>query len=343
VPDPMDAYLWLTFLEGSHLSDSTRLWIDQINTAFNTKQTSDWIITLIERVTRIRETCSDPCEKAEVTVECALAYDRLSEFARAIQLLKEAEALYQRHPHYHAVVLWMEGCILWQLPGSHDQASILWKQSEDAFYKLRRWSTDPAHVEWYTRRVQQIREAIVNQVGSESSQTSSKNQDPSEILLQLFRVVEKVPAGGFASVGYDSVTLGAVEVKQVLIEGRLHRVANLRGTDKLVRLLANHYVVVKITGDSMNHPSGKTSVPINDGDYVLLVEQEDARSGDIVAAEIDGVDSCATLKRFSVLKPGARYLLEPESTNSNHQIFEFTRLNQGFHIRGVALAVFKPL
>jgi tetratricopeptide (TPR) repeat protein len=381
MPDPMNAYQWLTFLEGSHLSESTSLWIEPINAAFRTRKTPQRVRSLVERVLKMRETFSDSFEKAEVIVKCALAFYRLNQYPEAIQLLKEAEAIYQRNLHYIAVVLWMEGCIQWQISSEHDQACLAWKRSLEIFGKLHSWSTDPAHIDWYNQRVQEVRDNIIAQVGLEygetgqipetlkvdetgpipvtvniavTSPTSGTQQVDktgptletpglNETLLQLFRVVEKVPAGGFGPVGYDSITIGDVEVSQVKIDGRSYRIANLRGPEKLIRLPAKRYVVIKVNGDSMNNPSGKTSVPIDNGDYVLLVEQKDARSEDIVAAEIDNVDSCATLKRFRIIQPGALYRLEPESTNASNQPFEFTRLDQAFHIRGVALAVFKPI
>ena len=86
---------------------------------------------------------------------------------------------------------------------------------------------------------------------------------------------------------------------------------------------------------------------IEDGDYVLLAEQETAEENDIVVAEIeDDADSLATLKRYRVGYGVARgkILLEPESNNPAFQTpFEFTAgAAPQVYIRGVALAVFKP-
>ena len=157
-----------------------------------------------------------------------------------------------------------------------------------------------------------------------------------------FRTRVKIHAGFFEAVEDDYFTVERVSVNQVLIDNRPYRFYNLRGTDQIVELTYKYCVMLKVVGNSMNHPSGKTSVAINDGDFVLLAKQEVAQSGDIVAAEIDDVaDSLATLKRYQVL-PG-KILLKPESTDPAFQRpFEFTADDPRMHIRGVAMAVCKP-
>jgi SOS-response transcriptional repressor LexA len=117
----------------------------------------------------------------------------------------------------------------------------------------------------------------------------------------------------------------------------------LRGSSKVLSLPANKYVVVRITGDSMNKPGKLEEEAVDIGDYVLLRLQETADDGDMVAAEIIDVDSSATLKRFRVVQAGLKYSLEPQSTNPDHLPREFTAIDEGFHIRGVALAAFKPI
>lgn len=88
---------------------------------------------------------------------------------------------------------------------------------------------------------------------------------------------------------------------------------------------------------------------IEDGDYVLMRKQNAAENQDIVAAEItsgDGKDDRTTLKRFKVVD--GKILLIPESSDPQfakpmYVNRMFTKLDVDFHIRGVALAVFKKL
>lgn len=83
--------------------------------------------------------------------------------------------------------------------------------------------------------------------------------------------------------------------------------------------------------------------PILNGDYVLMCAQKTAESGDIVAAEIVGVDDRATLKRYKV--ESGKIVLLPESDDPAFQDptsirCEFRKPDDNFYIRGVALAVF---
>jgi repressor LexA len=86
---------------------------------------------------------------------------------------------------------------------------------------------------------------------------------------------------------------------------------------------------------------------IDEGDYVILRRQNTAQNGDIVAAEIRGVDQTITLKRF--LKRNSEVILQPESTNPVYREFrvDLSKLTpaeeQPFYIQGIALAVLKPL
>ncbi|MCL4561917.1 MAG: hypothetical protein M1281_15075 [Chloroflexi bacterium] len=92
--------------------------------------------------------------------------------------------------------------------------------------------------------------------------------------------------------------------------------------------------MVKVTGESMNLEG------IDDGDYVLLHKQETADPKDIVAAEVIGTDTCATLKHF--MRRDGKIILQPRSSHPKHKPFEFSEKDQGFAIRGVAIAVLKP-
>ena len=88
---------------------------------------------------------------------------------------------------------------------------------------------------------------------------------------------------------------------------------------------------------------------IEDGDHVVMREQRTAANGDIVAAEIvsgDGKDDRATLKRF--MRVDGKIYLVPESSDPKFSeridpLECFTKFDEGFYIRGVALAVLKPL
>ena len=85
-----------------------------------------------------------------------------------------------------------------------------------------------------------------------------------------------------------------------------------------------------------------TALGIDNGDYVLLHFQNTAEPNDIVAAQINDVDTEATLKKF--LRRGDKIVLQFCSNNPSYKDkeFIFTRYEK-FQIIGVALAVFKPI
>ncbi len=81
------------------------------------------------------------------------------------------------------------------------------------------------------------------------------------------------------------------------------------------------YFLLRALGDSMN------KADINDGDLVLIRQQQTAEDGDKVVALIDDE---ATIKEFH--NKGNMIILKPKSTNSKHQPIILTK---DFKIQGV--------
>jgi SOS regulatory protein LexA len=92
------------------------------------------------------------------------------------------------------------------------------------------------------------------------------------------------------------------------------------------------FFLLRVRGDSMNRAKvdGQT---IEDGDLVLVRQQERADSGKIVVALVDGE---ATIKKL--IKGPGYYVLQPESSNpKNRPII----VAQDFRVQGIAWRVFK--
>jgi tetratricopeptide (TPR) repeat protein len=161
---------------------------------------------------------------------------------------------------------------------------------------------------------------------------------------QVLPFVGSIPAGSFGATGKFPRSSGQIEIDRLLIDEKPHRIVNLRDKGRLIKLpSAKTHTVFRVAGDSMNR---SRPTPIKDGDYVLIRKQEEAGNGDIVAAEIFGVDHTVTLKRLSTR--GLNIALKAESDNPIYTtdpsyLKEFTQFNEGFHIYGIALAVFKPI
>lgn len=87
----------------------------------------------------------------------------------------------------------------------------------------------------------------------------------------------------------------------------------------------NKYFLLRASGDSMNKSD------INDGDLVLIKQQDTAENGDNVVALIDDE---ATIKEYR--SNGQTIVLKPNSTNGDHQPIILTR---DFKVQGIVVAV----
>jgi phage repressor protein C with HTH and peptisase S24 domain len=154
-------------------------------------------------------------------------------------------------------------------------------------------------------------------------------------ILQLFTVSEEIPAGDFGSSGVDPFPIGTVEVDCLYINGKPYSIHNTRGK-KIVNLpLDQNLSVVKVKGDSMDQEN------ILPGDYVVVRGVDVPVNGDLVLAEITGVDHRATLKRF--YQDRDTITLQPRSSNPEHQPFVFKNTGDGFHVRRIVIAILKSM
>lgn len=87
------------------------------------------------------------------------------------------------------------------------------------------------------------------------------------------------------------------------------------------------YFLLKAEGDSMNEAG------INNGDLLLIRQQQDAENGDRILALIDEE---ATVKEYN--KSGGMVILKPKSTNKIHQPIILT---SNFRIQGIVENVIK--
>ncbi len=95
-------------------------------------------------------------------------------------------------------------------------------------------------------------------------------------------------------------------------------------SDKLIKS-SYHYFILRASGDSMDEAG------INDGDLVLIRQQQIAKNGDKVVALIDDE---ATIKEFQ--NNGNMIVLKPRSKNSKHQPIILTT---DFRIQGIVETV----
>ena len=117
-----------------------------------------------------------------------------------------------------------------------------------------------------------------------------------------------------------SVPCGPLTVEEEYIEGYIKLPESLIGSGR--------YYFLKANGDSM------IGAGIDDGDLVLIRQQETANEGDIVVALSENE---STLKRLKFDERKRRYYLHPENEELEDIYVDFLT------IQGVAIKVFKDL
>ena len=117
-----------------------------------------------------------------------------------------------------------------------------------------------------------------------------------------------------------SIPCGPLTVEEEYIEGYIKLPESLIGSGR--------YYFLKANGDSM------INAGIDDGDLVLIRQQETADNGDIVVALVDNEN---TLKRLMFNEKRRRYYLHPENETMEDIYVDY------LSIQGVAVKVFKDL
>jgi SOS-response transcriptional repressor LexA len=196
---------------------------------------------------------------------------------------------------------------------------------------------------WCTDVIEIMRQAIdeATQLNSPplKFQKSKAKRSRAEIkqykaVIRAFPVIGVIPAGTPVELNVKKGDWSISDTVQIL--NNQYECYSLRGKNEIAIHSGWDYFALQVTGNSMNL---STPVNINDGDYVLMRKQDDAENGEIVAVEIIGEDREATLKKYLI--QNNEYILLPQSDDPNFQ--EKIRLKKDFHIRGIALAVLKPV
>jgi repressor LexA len=151
--------------------------------------------------------------------------------------------------------------------------------------------------------------------------------------MKGFPYLGHVPAGGFNVSDIVGSIDGESTVEYLNIGGEQFRLHSLTNSKRINPSNDVKHFILGVSGNSMNEAG------IMNGDYVLVRNQQNARSFDIVVAEIFGIDDRATLKRF--IRHNGTIYLKPESTDSKYKEFSFSGEDLDFSISGVVIAVLK--
>jgi len=299
-------------------------------------------------------------EQSEINLECAVAAYLMGDRHEAGSLLDKTSGNFVHQTIHKAVTCWISGCIHWQSQTHFDAALVNW---EKGFQIVNDLARDSAFEEVFADGCTQIAFVMNNAIrsasrtgfpppppgwtgtrpnpGMEFNETpfqSPPSQPPSNsspryptALLRSFPVLGSIPAG--SPIGIVDNSGEEAMINGVEINGSFYNFHSLIGSNEINVGQNKRYFILRVNGDSMNNAM---PVRIEDGDYVLMVKQDSAESGDIVAAEIENDGREATLKRYYF--SDGKYILKAQSRNPANDHLTFRK---DFYIRGKAIAVLK--
>ncbi len=373
------AYKWLHKYEGSQIPFAVQESVKGMRAALKKKKGQPQVLQYLEGIVALTESFPPSAGKAEAYLECGYAAYQINDLDGAVELLIQAVDEYGLHDRRHgqAVAQWMLGCVFWDYGDRESDAILAWQNSLDNFnvLSLSRGILE-TEAKWYAIQVRKMRKAIKAELklagpikvkmppsppppppepepaAPRAAKTPPPHEEPPppveeeepilfEDFFQIAPIVDEINAGTFQPLTRASVEY--VQTQQVLIDGRPHSAYSLVLGEPVPNLKYDEeHVVMRVVGDSMDQAEG---IGIAEDDYVLLRKTAQPNSGSIVAAEIDSVDTSATLKRYTRKNEGQAITLSPESANPIHQAYELDADLEGqhFHIGWVALAVFKPI
>jgi SOS-response transcriptional repressor LexA len=368
--DPWIEYVrgeWLEKKEKANLRRSTQNLLQKVQTMCKDHMQFNEAWEHVEELIQLQERFHNDGsvhnkETPQIFLDCGIAAYYMGNARQAAAYLNAAIAKYTDQ-HEKAVVHWLLGCLNWSLDDSVN-AVAEWENSLNQFQEqAMKTQRDSKLVYWYRDTLKLMESAIAAAVehnappelsafrAPPSTSSTSTAPSPSANFVRMHSlhsipVLGEIPAG--APLGVLPGTSDYLTTQTFkFTDDSEYRVVSLIPDRMIVRIQQQQeYFILRVSGNSMNICK---SVPILDGDYVLLLKQDQPRDNDIVAAEIitaDAKDDRATLKRYKTR--GDKILLIPESSESKFQQpmyvdKMYSKEDEEFHIRGVALAVFKKL
>lgn len=348
---------WLFWLRNekkqTSLRESTKNIIKRMKEASGDVQRREEAWNILERLKRLANSFDNmgddsggekfKDEPAEIYLECALAAYEMDDMREALSLFQNPKGSFRRTLH-KAITYWLLGCIQWQSQSHLEEALVSWERSLQIVREVEFSQSSDLEM---VKKCKEIRSRMEDAILYASEHncpppvSSKKGASKTTVKarsakLMTYPIYGRIPAGPPAWVPDE--TDEYAEVASVTLNDKEYNFFSLRIPEEFTINVhgGRTYFLLEVDGDSMN--SAKP-VPIESGNYVLMAKQDAAEGGDIVAVEIIREDRAATLKRYR-FKEG-KHWLEPESTNT--ELPSHISMTKDFHIRGIALAVLKPV
>lgn len=286
---------------------------------------------------------------ARMFLECGVAAYQMGNAHEAISFLTRSTSSYT-DDHNKGVSCWLLGCVHWYVDNSVS-ALASWENAYRHFREQKNKSGRGSESErWYSDKIQEMEDAIKRGADTEKPpfpRRRTRRKLVGQHTLQSLPVIGQIRAGTPLDVLPPATD--NMDIHRVHIDEKEYFIVSLIAGQKTVHLPQNgeYYFILRVIGNSMNQSSPET---IEDGDYVILREQHTADHRDIVAAVITNDqgehEQLATLKRY--LLQNGKVVLQPESDDPHFQepVYisrEFDMRAEEFQIRGIAIAVLKPV
>lgn len=287
---------------------------------------------------------------ARMILECGVAAYQMGNAHEAISFLTRSSSSFT-DDHDKGVSCWLLGCVYWFVNNAVN-ALAQWEYALRHFKDQNTKNGRGLGLEvWYSERILDMEEAI--KYGAEHEEPPPPKRLPKrkkaseEHSLQSLPIIGQIPAGTPLDILPSPVDV--MSTNRFSIGGKEYCVVSLISGKKIVHIPQRDrfHFLLSVKGNSMNKSSPEC---IEDGDFVIMREQHTATHRDIVAALIlkdkgEG-ERLATLKRYLV--QGGSVFLKPESSDPQFQkpVYAsrvFSALDDEFQIRGVAIAVLKPV
>ena len=331
-----------------YLRESTRILVNRMKEAA-TQNRQEEALNLLERLKRLGNNFNQLEEEfgsksylyehAEIYLECALTAYSMDDLQEAISLFKISINGFPNRTMYKAIAYWLYGCIQWQSHSHREDALISWEKGLQIFKDVQ---SDNNYDADYSKKCAGIIDDAQKGIKAASTNnypppapkpaSSKTSVKPQKNVMRMFPIIGVIPAGSPISIVDDSEEQTISDGFE--INNEHYSIYKLQEKSEINFSPSKRYYLLGVNGDSMNNSS---PVAIENGDYVLMVKQDVAENGEIVAAEIKNVDREATLKKY-YYKNG-EYILRPMSKDNS--LKEHLTFKNDFVIRGIAIAVLK--
>jgi tetratricopeptide (TPR) repeat protein len=167
-----EAFFWLTFFEPSQLSEPAKQLSQQITKDIVQKKYAQ-AYEIGNSLATISRNRMDPTETAEVWVVVGLAAHQMGNPRKAVDYWTRGAAAYTPWGHHWAVVRWMIGVALWNIPGETDRAMRSWMDAADTFQELRTAADRAADTnkrDWYENTARIMKLALEQMVRERAAQ-----------------------------------------------------------------------------------------------------------------------------------------------------------------------------